>query len=615
MNFEITEKLKTLPEKSGVYIMKNISGEVIYVGKAKILKNRVRQYFNNSPKAVKVSKMVDNIYDFEYIITDSEYEALILENNLIKEYMPKYNILLKDDKTYPFIKITLNEDYPSLYLTRKVLPDGSKYFGPYCSSQDVKELINLINDIFKLKKCKKVLNGEMNYKKPCLYKQMNKCYAPCCNMISKSEYRKIISDVISFLNGKYNDIITKLNSDMNKYASSFDFENAAILRDRINSVSILSQKQKVVSANSSDYDAISLFNENNFASVYIFFIRRGKIVGKEQYFMNNTFNSDDSEILSEFIKQYYRTSSFIPLEILCMTEIDDNDNVEKWLKETTKKSVKISVPKIGDKYKLISMITLNAKKSHREKSLKDKRNIDYKNNSLIELQSILKMDKAPLIIEAYDISNISGSFNVGAMVTFKNASPYKKGYRNFKIKFIDSQDDYASMSQVLSRRIERGLKEKEEKSDNFSFYPLPDLILIDGGVNHVSVCREVLNKYELDIPVFGIVKDDTHSTDALTDEKGKIYIDKSSYAFMLLTSIQDEVHRRAITYHRLLREKSSFDSQLSNIANVGDKKAKILLKKYKSIKKIKEASLEELMNIDGIDKRSAQNIYTYFNSK
>ncbi len=613
---DIEEKLKTLPEQSGVYIMKNADGEIIYVGKAKILKNRVRQYFNNHNHSPKVEKMVENIADFEYIITDTEQEALILENNLIKENHPKYNILLKDDKTYPFIKITVHEDFPRIMVTRRVIRDGSKYFGPYCSNFNVKELVELISEFFGLRKCKKNIYKNSYDNKSCLYYQMSKCPAPCCGKISEAQYRNNVNNAIDFINGKNEYITNVLSAKMKQAADQLDFETAAILRDRIKSVSIIKEKQKIVSASGSDYDAIAIYNDNDIACIEIFFIRSGKIVGKEHYFLSQTEGVADGTVISEFIKQYYENASFIPPQILVPNEIADVGSIEVWLSEKISKSVKFSIPKIGDKFKLIEMIASNAKKEHSERQLKIMRDISFKNNALNSLRDLIKCDETPMIIEAYDISNISASSKVGAMVCFEAGKPCRSKYRNFKIKYVLGQDDYMCMAEVVSRRVERGLSEMgNNSSDRTSFLPFPDLILVDGGMGHVNTVNKVLSDYNLSIPVFGIVKDNRHRTDGLVSPDGNVKIDKSSEAFMLLTQIQDEMHRRAVTYHRSIRDNSTLKSELVKIKGVGEKKAMILLKRFKSVKKIKDAQLEELINVVGIDESTAKNVYGYFNGQ
>jgi len=608
----LEDKLKTLPEKSGVYIMKNSVGDVIYVGKAKVLKNRVRQYFKSYNHSLKVKKMIENISDFEYIITDNENEALILENNLIKEYKPKYNILLKDDKTYPFIKITLNEDFPRVYITRRIIRDGARYFGPYCSSISLKELLTLINEVFSLRQCKTHLVENETEHKPCLYHQLGLCSAPCGGNISKDEYRNKISEVIAFLNGKYDTATEIIRTKMKIAADELDFESAAKWRDAIEAISVIKEKQKIVSHEASDCDAIAMYSDNKTACIEIFFIRTGKIIGKEHYFVNCNDDMSESFVMSEFIKQYYETSSFLPHQLITQHEIFDKENTEQTLSELAGHSVKIAVPKIGDKYKLITMIAANAKKEHQERNLKIMRDISFKNNALSMLQTIIKSDTAPMHIEAYDISNLSGKFMVGSMVTFINGKPARDKYRNFKIKYVSGQDDYACMSEVLQRRIEHGIKERDAGENVKQFYPFPDVIFVDGGSVHVQTAENILCQYDIDIPVFGIAKDEKHKTNALVTSSEEIPIDRGSEAFMLLTQIQDEMHRRAITHQKKLHEKSLLKTELLNIKGVGNKKAGILLKAFKSVRNIKKATFEEISSVNGIDKACAENVYSYF---
>lgn len=614
MREEIENKLKTLPDKSGVYIMKNSLGEVIYVGKAKVLKNRVRQYFKGNKHSLKVQKLVENIADFDYIITDSEHEALILENNLIKENMPKYNILLKDDKTYPFIKITLNEDFPRVFMTRRVIKDGARYFGPYCSGTGIKEILEIIADVFPLRQCKKPLFEDKLTDRPCLYYQMGKCRGVCSGMVSREEYMQTVKNIISFLNGNYDDIENILGQRMREAADNLDFESASKLRDCIKSVLMLGQKQKIVSSTGSDSDAIAVYTANDTSCVVIFFVRTGKIVGEEHYFLSGTDDMAPGDIISDFIKQYYDTCSFIPHELVLQHEISDGDVIESWLSGKIGRSVKISVPKIGDRLKLITMIAANAKKQHSERELKIMRDISFKDNALTSLQKLTGLKNPPMNIEAYDISNTSGKAMVGAMVTYTGGKPNRDKYRNFKIKYVTGQDDYACMKEVITRRIERGLSQLENKNDK-SFLPFPDLILLDGGMGHVDTIVPLIKSYKLDIPVFGIVKDNKHRTRGLVSPEGQIDVDKSGEAFMLLTNIQDEMHRRAITYHRKLRQGSALKSELLEIKGVGDKKARLLFRAFRSIKAIKEASLEEIEAVEGVDKATAYNVYTYFNGR
>ena len=612
---DIEEKLKTLPDKSGVYLMKNSLDEIIYVGKAKVLKNRIRQYFKNHNHPLKVEKMVENISDFEYIITDNEQEALILENNLIKEHMPKYNILLKDDKTYPFIKITVNEDFPRIFITRRIIRDGSKYFGPYCNTSELKLIMELIDDIFELRKCSKYIDEKSEKSKSCLYYQMNKCKGPCIAKITKQEYNVLVDKVIMFLNGRYDDLYRLMNERMKDAALKLDFETAASLRDRIKSLDILGIKQKIVSSADSDYDVIAVYNSNGTACVEIFFVRTGKIVGKEHYFLSNSEDESNGNIICNFMKQYYENSTFIPHTIVVQELFDDIESIAEWLTAKIDKKVNIYVPKIGDKLKLISMVALNAKKEHNEREIKLMKDISFKNNALLSLQKITDSDVLPLHLEAYDISNISGAHKVGAMVTYINGKLCRDKYRNFKIKYTSGQDDYACMREVLERRFESGFKEIKNNVEYKKFYPFPDMIFVDGGEQHLEVAIEVLNKFNLEIPAFGIVKDDKHNTSALVSANGRIELQKGGEAYMLLVQIQDEMHRRAISYHRNLRSANMLKSELSCISGVGEKRASILLKKFKSVKKISDASVEEITSIAGIDSLTARNIYNYFNLK
>lgn len=615
---EIEEKLKTLPEKPGVYIMHGKDDEVIYVGKAKILKNRVRQYFKNHNHPPKVRAMVENVKYFEYIISDSELEALILENNLIKKYMPKYNILLKDDKTYPFIKVTLNEDFPRIFMTRKVKKDGAKYFGPYQSGLVIKELIELIKEIFCIRSCNKPFEGDFKKQRPCLYYHLGKCPGVCCKNISKEDYRQIFSDICAFLGGKFDKVYKQLNENMNEAAANLDFEKAAVLRDRIRSVEAIGERQKIVTANGNDIDAIALYNANNVACIEIFFIRSGNMIGKEHYFINDTEGMDNAGIISEFMIRYYESSSFIPREVFTQAELEDEGAVSQWLTELAGRNVTVRMPKIGEHARLINMIASNAKKEHSEYELKRIRANDFINNALTQLMNLLDIDTPPMLIEAYDISSISGTSKVGAMVTFKDGKSYKDGYRNFKIKNVEGQDDYACMYEVLSRRFDRALEEQSKidqgtlESSKAKFAVLPDVLFVDGGATHVDVAVRVMTEKNLDIPVFGIVKDDNHSTRGLVSPTGEISISSGSDAFMLLTSIQDEMHRRAISYHRSLRTAKALESELLLIKGVGENRRQALMKHFGSVAKIKKATISDLCSVSGIDKSTAENIYNYF---
>lgn len=618
MNNEINEKLKTLPDKSGVYIMRNSEGQIIYVGKAKNLKNRVRSYFKSHNHPLKVASMVSNVEIFEYIITDSELEALVLENNLIKENMPKYNILLKDDKTYPFLKITVNEPYPRVFLTRRILRDGALYFGPYQSSFDLKQLISLVKEIFCLRSCATEFSEDFEPKRACLYYQLGKCRGICNHSITSSEYRALINKAIEFINGNTKEAVAELTKQMHEASAAFDFERAALCRDRLKAIEVLGEKQKIVNPKGNDTDAIAVYNNNNNACVQLFFIRSGKMIGREHYFINDTDGIEIKEILSEFLRQYYEDSTFIPGIILLEQDIDDAEVLEDWISEKASRRVRIKVPKIGDNVKLMRMIKANAKKEHSERELKTLRDISFKNSALSELKELLDLAEPPMLIEAYDISNLGDNTSVGSMVVYKEGKPYSKKYKNFRIKNITTQDDYSSMCEVLTRRLQRAVNEQEEikklnlKPDDASFLPLPDVIFVDGGEGHRNAVSEVLRSFGMNIPLFGIVKDDNHRTRGIVGENGEIPIDRKSDSFMLLTNIQDEMHRRAIGYLRKSEQKKTAASELDGIEGIGDKRKKILLAKFKSVQKIKNASIDELKAVKGIDSRTAKNIYEYF---
>lgn len=615
---QIEAKLKTLPDKSGVYIMKDENGTVIYVGKAKVLKNRVRSYFKNHNHPPKVAAMVSNVATFEYIMTDSEMEALVLENNLIKEHSPKYNILLKDDKTYPFLKLTLQEEYPKLVMTRTVKRDGARYFGPYSSGILLRELLDLIKDIFKIRSCNHKFPADFGKSRPCLYHHIGKCLGVCTGGIEKARYDAIIKEVIGFLNGNYAGVQKRLQAEMQAAAQALDFEKAALLRDRLQSIDVLSQKQKIVSALGNDVDALALYSKNNKSCVQIFFIRSGKIIGREHYIIDGTDGVEEAEVLTDFVKQYYAKSSFVPRELMLQYELEDADVIREWLSTLCGRKVELKVPKIGENLQLINMIRANAKKELSEQELKILRDIKFKNRALASLYQILDLPEIPSRIEAYDISNISGDNNVASMVTFVDAKPSTKDYRNFRIKTVIGADDYACMEEALTRRLQHGLDEQaridagELDRAQAKFSVFPNVLFVDGGQGHVNVAQGVMDKLGLSIPVFGIVKDDSHRTRGVVSPDGEIPIDKSSEAFMLLANIQDEMHRRAVSYHKQLHAKKTLASELENIAGVGEVRRKALQRHFKSMKAIRAASIEELSQVKGLDRRTAERIYSYF---
>lgn len=620
--FNIQEQLKNLPDKPGVYIMKDKDKNVIYIGKAKVLKNRVRQYFQSSKNhSPKVLSMVNNIHEFEYIVTDSELEALVLECNLIKKHRPRYNVLLKDDKHYPYIKVTMNEDYPRIFITRKIEKDGAKYFGPYTSTGMVRETIDVIKKIFSIRSCKKRFPEEIGKDRPCLNYHIKQCLAPCQGNINKDAYRRIFKDICSFLSGKQDIFIEKLTRDMYEASEKMDFERAADLRNKINSIRRIAEKQKMISSALSDQDIIAFATGQDEACVQVFFVRGGKLIGREHFMMNGTSETDRQEIMTTFVKQFYNSASYIPKEIILQEDIDEAMIIESWLSDKRGSKVYIKVPQKGEKQKLVEMVANNALETLQQFELKIKQDKQYVRETLSELKEYLSLDKLPMRIEAYDISNTGGALSVGAMVVFQNAESLNSHYRKFKIKSIIGPNDYESIKEVLFRRFNRAKQEKDAiengtlNPENAKFCKLPDLILIDGGKGHVQSAKEVLNEMNIDIPVFGMVKDDRHRTRGVTTEDVELKIPFNSSALKLVTRIQDEVHRVAISYHRKLRMKKNIQSELENISGIGSIRRKNLLKHFKSIDRIKSASIEELLKVEGLNKAAAQQVYDYFHKK
>lgn len=614
--FNIDEELKKLPDEPGVYIMKDEKGEIIYVGKAINLKKRVRQYFqssrNNSPK---VNAMVRHIREFEYIIVDNEVEALILEANLIKKHKPKYNILLRDDKQYPYIKIT-NEKYPRVIKTRKVQKDGAKYFGPYPSAYAVNDTLDIIRNLYPIRTCK--INFDKSDKKyrPCLNYYIGRCLGPCRGDVDHDKYMEMIDEIIMFLSGKEDKLIEIIEERMRKASENLDFESAAKYRDQINSLKLILEKQKVVSSNMLDQDIIGMARGVEEVCIQVFFIRSGKIVGREHFILSDTFEEDRKEILSSFIKQFYLGTAYVPKEILIEEEIEDMDAISKWLSEKRGNKVTIRVPKRGEKSQLMEMVKKNAMdmlNQNRDRLLREK---EKNEKTLMRLQDILGLDEMPNRIEAYDISNISGIYSVGSMVVFENGTPKKNDYRRFRIKSTTTPDDYKSMKEILKRRFSRGLKEKEMIKESqiplegFSIFP--DLIMIDGGKGQVNAALEVLEELNLKIPVCGLVKDDFHKTRGIIYNNKEIQLDKDSLEFKFIYRIQEEAHRFAISYHRSLRSKEMLKSELDDIKGIGQKRKAALLKHFKSVDNIKKASVEELAQVDGMNKKIAEELYNYF---
>ena len=616
--FDIQEELKKLPTSPGVYLMHDEKDEIIYVGKAISLKNRVRQYFQTSRKrTAKIEQMVSRVKRFEYIITDSEVEALILECNLIKEHRPKYNTMLMDDKAYPFIRITVNEDFPRIMLARSMKKDSSKYFGPYPSATAVKDTIDLLAKIYKIRTCNRKLPKDMGQGRPCLNYQIGKCDAPCMGYISKEDYGKKVKETISFLNGNYKDVLEILTEKMEKAAELMEYEDAAKYRDLINSVKSVSIKQKITSDEYMDRDIIAYAMEGNDAVVQVFFVRNGKVLGREHFHIELAPHDTGMEVLENFIKQYYANSPYIPKELLIQEDIADREIIEKWLSIKRGQKVVIKHPVKGKKEQMVELAARNATIVLRQDKDKIKSEERKTKGAVREIDELLGLPYTKRM-EAYDISDISGYDTVASMVVYEDGSPRRNDYRKFKIKTVIGANDYASMKEVLTRRFTHGLKEREDLKENNldddygSFTRFPDIIMMDGGRGQVNVCLEVLEELGLDIPVCGMVKDDNHRTRGLYYNNVEIPIDKTSQGFRLITRIQDEAHRFAITFHRDLRSKGQVHSILDDIEGIGPARRKELIKHFKSIDNIKNASVEELSELSTMNEKAAQNVYSFF---
>ncbi len=612
--FVIQEELKKLPNSPGVYLMHDKHDEIIYVGKAKVLKNRVRQYFQSSRgKSSKILKMVENISYFEYIVTDSELEALILECNLIKKHSPKYNTMLKDDKGYPYIKVTVNEAYPRVIFARDMKKDKNKYFGPYKSASSVKDTIELLHKIYKIRTCNKNLPKDIGKDRPCLNYHIKQCKAPCMGYISEEEYKSQIEGVLNFLNGKYTDVIKMLEEKMYKASEEMQFEEAAGFRDLLFSVKEIAEKQKITNDDFEDRDIIAYAAEGNDAVVQVFFVRNGKLIGREHFYLKLSPHDTGNDILSSFIKQYYSGTPNLPKELFLSEEIEDLELFEEWLSVKRGSKVKILVPKKGQKEKLVELAAKNAEMVLSQDKEKVKRQAERTIEAAKQLFDLLGIEsKNDYRIEAFDISNTAGYQSVGSMTVHENGKPKKNDYRKFKIKTIVGPDDYGSMKEVLTRRLEHGLKEKSEDSDFGSFNRFPDLIMMDGGKGQVNVALEVNEALGLNIPICGMVKDDNHRTRGLYFNNQELPIDTHSEMFKLITRIQDETHRFAIEYHRSLRGKQQIKSILDDISGIGPKRRNALMRYFKSIEKIKEASVDELMNAESMNEEAARSVYEFF---
>ena len=599
--FDIQEHLKQLPAEPGVYLMKDKFDNIIYVGKAKILKNRVRQYFQSSKNhSSKVKSMVKNIDKFEYIITDSELEALILECNLIKKYKPKYNVLLRDDKTYPYIKVTTNEDFPRVLKVRKVIKDKAKYFGPYTNTTAVNDTLDIIKNIYPIRTCnidiERAIKTNM---RPCLNLHIKRCVGPCIGIVTKEEYNKMIEEIILFLSGKEEKLIDILKEKMNKCAMDFNFEEAAIYRDKIKSLEDMMEKQKIDTSTSDlNQDVIAMARAHDEACVQVFFVRNGKIVGREHFILEGVMDSTRESILGSFVKQFYMEQEYVPKEIIIEDEIEDSFILSEWLSSKKGQKVTIRVPQKGEKKSLIEMVRKNAIEYLEKFSDMNKRKYEKSIGALEELKQILNLDNIPKRIESFDISNIQGVDSIGSMVVFTNGKKDKKEYRRYKIKTVIGPNDYDSMAEIVERRLKYG--------------DFPDLMLLDGGKGQVSAVKKVLNKYNVEIPLWGMYKDDKHRTKGLISQEKEIELDRTSNLYRFVASIQEEVHNYAISYHRSLRNKSLTKSELDDIQGIGEKRKKALLNHFKDIEAIKKATFEELLEVEGMNKTSSESVYNYF---
>ncbi len=616
--FDIEEELKKLPAKPGVYIMHDEADTILYVGKAVNLHNRVRSYFRKiHGRGPQIEKMVQQIARFEYIVTDSELEALVLENNLIKENSPKYNTLLKDDKTYPFIKVTVSEDFPRVLFSREMKKDRSRYFGPYTSATAVKDTIELLNKLFKLRTCNRVLPRDIGQERPCLNHHIGQCLAPCQGYISKEEYRKRVDQALDFLGGNYNVILKDLEKKMQDASEELNFEEAIRYRDLYESVRSVSQKQKITHSDGEDKDIIAVAQDEQDAVVQVFFVRGGKLIGREHYYMTNVSGALRKEILQQFIQQFYAGTPFLPRELILQEAVEDMEVLEQWLGGKRGGRVYLRVPQKGTKEKLVELAEQNARLILSKDKEKIRREEGRTIGAVKEIASLLHLQHINRM-EAFDISNISGFENVGSMVVYEKGKPKRSDYRKFKIRTVSGPDDYACMKEVLTRRFLHGMEEREELSarkmdaEYGSFTKFPDLLLMDGGKGQVNIALEVLKDLKIDIPVCGMVKDDNHRTRGLYYHNREIPIDRHSEGFKLITRIQDEAHRFAIEYHRSLRGKTQVRSVLEDIPGVGEARRKALMRHFKSMDEMRKASVEQFAKIPEIPENIAEGIYAFF---
>lgn len=612
--FDIQEELKKLPAKPGVYLMHDDTDEIIYVGKAISLKNRVRQYFQTSRnKGVKIEQMVTHIARFEYIVTDSELEALVLECNLIKEHRPKYNTMLMDDKTYPFIKVTVNEPFPRIMLARKMVKDKSKYFGPYTSAGAVKDTIELLRKLYQIRSCNRNLPRDIGKERPCLNYHIKQCDAPCQGYISKEEYREKINAVIRFLGGSYDGLIRELQEKMEKASEELQFEKAIEYRELLTSVRKIAQKQKITNASGEDRDILAVAKEGTDAVVQVFFIRGGRLIGRDHFYLRISGEETKSEILDSFIKQFYAGTPYIPGVLMLQEEVDDQELLEEWLTKKREHRVHIRVPKKGEKEKLVELARKNAELVLSTDKERLKREEGRTIGAVKEIEKLLGLQGIRRI-EAFDISNTNGFASVGSMIVYENGKPKRNDYRKFKIKGVQGADDYASMNEVLTRRFRHGLGEIQEGKEAGSFNVFPDLIMMDGGKGQVNIALQVMDRLNLHIPVCGMVKDDHHRTRGLYYQNEEIPIERSSEGFKLITRIQDEAHRFAIEFHRKLRSQGQVHSILDDIPGIGPARRKDLMRHFENIDALKAAGVEELKELPSMNEKSAKEVYSFFHS-
>lgn len=616
--FDFEEELKKLPEKPGVYIMHDANDAIIYVGKAVKLRNRVRQYFRPSHnEGIKKDQMVKQIARFEYIITDSELEALILECNLIKEHRPKYNTMLRDDKTYPYIKVTLGEEFPRVLFCRQIKKDKSKYFGPYTSATAVKDTIDLLHKLYQIRTCNRKLPKDIGKERPCLNYHIHQCQAPCQGYITKEEYAQNIEHVLEFLNGNYQGILKELEEKMQKASQEMEFEKAIEYRELLSSVRAVAQKQKITNTDGEDKDIIAMAKDDRDAVVQVFFIRGGKLIGRDHFYLRIGNEETESAILTTFLKQFYAGTPYIPKELMLQSQVEEQEVIAEWLSKRKGQKVYIRIPQKGSKERLVELAKKNAELVLSQDKERMKREEGRTIGAMKEIAALLGMDEIKRV-EAFDISNTSGFESVGSMIVYEKGKPKRSDYRKFKLRTVQGPDDYASMYEVLTRRFRHGLQEQQELEDGSqelgSFNRFPDLLMMDGGKGQVNIALAVLEELHLDIPVCGMVKDDNHRTRGLYYQNEEIPMDKNSEGFRLITRIQDEAHRFAIEYHRSLRSKSQVHSVLDDIPEIGAARRKALMRNFDSIDDIRNAEIEELEAVESMNRRSAEAVYKFFHT-